>query len=114
VPQLYETGHGAYAVNSKGGEIDGICLHRDLNLHHGSTRRGGFANLLEEEVVLAGLTPSAIAIARRPTLVGHDSCTNRRAVRCRHFLRLPVFQSLAFHLHANPPNDIPAIVVCAF
>lgn len=28
--KLRETGHETYAINSKGGEVDGICLHRDL------------------------------------------------------------------------------------
>jgi predicted CoA-binding protein len=28
--KLRETGHETYAVNSKGGEVDGISLHRDL------------------------------------------------------------------------------------
>ena len=57
--------------------LHGVVFLRALHL---------IANLLEEEIVFASLTSSAIAVARCPTFVGYDSGTSSRAVRCRHFL----------------------------
>jgi hypothetical protein len=72
------------------------------------------ANLFKEEIVFASLTAAAIAVARCLTFFRYHSDRSTRAVQCRHLLCPLAFQSLAFHLHTAPPNDIPAIVVCAF
>lgn len=82
--------------------LHGLDFVRALNL---------IANLLEEKIVFASLTPSAIAIAPCTTFPRFDAGTDG-AMRRRHFLN--TVDRLSFHLHREPPNDIPAIVVCAF